>query len=109
MKNSGRPLMIAPLFIFLTSSLLAQQESSNVWSAEVYPNPSEGIVNVRLTGLYDELTHINIVNSEGKSVFSENVYNDQNHTLDLSTLPKGIYTIQMMSTNVYMKQPLVIM
>lgn len=100
--------MLAPLFIFLTSSLLAQQESSIVWSADVFPNPSTGVIKIRLTGVFDDLTHINIVDATGKSVFTENVYNDQLHTIDLSSVAKGIYTVQMMSTNVYMKQILVL-
>ncbi|NRA12461.1 MAG: hypothetical protein HRT57_10960 [Crocinitomicaceae bacterium] len=66
------------------------------------------MISLELTGEYDEYTHVNIVDGTGKSVFVENVLNDRIHTIDLSSTPKGFYTIQMMSTNVYKKQMLVL-
>ena len=99
---------VLPLFLCFSFALLSQQKSSEKWSAKVYPNPSNGIINVELTGIYDELTHINIVDATGKSVYWKNVLNDRTHVIDLTQIPKGNYMVQMMSTNVYMKQPLVI-
>lgn len=96
------------ILLFSNFSVFAQQERSIVWSANVYPNPTEGIVYIELSGENDELTHVNIVNAEGKSVYLDNVFNDQIHRIDLRTLPKGIYKIQLTSTNVYKKQDLVL-
>ena len=92
----------------LHSILFAQQVSQDKWTANVYTNPSEGLINIELTGEFDEYTHVNIVDGTGKSVFVDNVLNDRIHAIDLSAIPKGVYTIQMMSTNVYKKQMLVL-
>lgn len=86
----------------------AQQRGPEKWSASVYPNPSNGVITVQLAGKYDELTHINVVNDQGKSVFWKNIENDRKHEFDLTHLSPGKYMINMMSTNVYMKQPLII-
>ena len=101
--------LILFVFISLISVSHAQQVRSEVWSANVYPNPSEGIIHLELSGKFDELTHINIVDANGKTVFVENVANDQIIRIDLRSVAKGTYTMQMMSTNVYKKQTLVLL
>ncbi|MFT6983851.1 MAG: hypothetical protein ACJAUD_002631 [Crocinitomicaceae bacterium] len=88
--------------------LFAQQVSQDKWTANVYPNPSVGLINIELSGEFDEYTHVNIVDGTGKSVYVDNVLNDRIHVIDLSAIPKGVYTMQMMSTNVYKKQTLVL-
>jgi hypothetical protein len=106
--------MLSPtktLGLCLALSLISTNSYSqayNGWTAEVYPNPSKGTVNLRLEGAKEDLTHVNIVNSEGKSVFVDNVQNQELHTFDLTNLPKGVYSIRLFSTNVYKKIPLVI-
>lgn len=52
----------------------------------VYPNPSNGIVNVKSKLVSD----IEVLNAEGKLVFSQKDVQD-NTSLDLSFLPKGVY------------------
>lgn len=94
--------------VFFSMTLYSQQQGPEKWTAKVYPNPSDGIIHVELSGKFDELTHINIVDATGKSVYWKNVSNDQTHKIDLTSIRKGHYVVQMMSTNVYMKQPLVI-
>lgn len=54
------------------------------------------------------MTYVGVVDASRESVFTKNVYNGQMHTIYLSLVAKEIYTIQMMSTNVYMKQVLII-
>ncbi|MEJ6800085.1 MAG: T9SS type A sorting domain-containing protein, partial [Crocinitomicaceae bacterium] len=44
---------------------------------------------------------VNIVDETGKRVYVNNTLNDRIHAINLSTIPKGVYTIQIMSTNVY--------
>jgi hypothetical protein len=101
-------VFVLTLFLCFSFVLFSQQRGSEIWSAKVYPNPSEGVIHVELTGLCDDLTHINIVDMNGRSVFWKNIPNDQTHTFDLTSIPKGHYTVQLMSTNVYMKQPLIL-
>ncbi|MFT6443043.1 MAG: hypothetical protein ACJASQ_002052 [Crocinitomicaceae bacterium] len=108
MRKSPKASRLTLLFLICTPILSAQQVSQDKWTAKVYPNPSVGLINIELTGEFDEYTHVNIVEGTGKSVYVDNVLNDRIHSIDLSAIPKGIYTIQMMSTNVYKKQMLVL-
>jgi hypothetical protein len=108
MQKFPKAAALTLLFLFFSSFLFSQQFGTTKWSASVYPNPSVGLISIRLTGEPDEYTHVNIVDGTGKSIFVDNVLNDQIHTIDLSKIPKGIYTVQMMSTNVYMRQVLVL-
>tara|TARA_B110000459_G_C16618169_1_gene500071 strand:+ start:2500 stop:2841 length:342 start_codon:yes stop_codon:yes gene_type:complete len=85
----------------LHSILFAQQVSQDKWTAKVYPNPSVRHSNIELTGEFDEYMHVNIVDETGKRVYVNNTLNDRIHAINLSTIPKGVYTIQIMSTNVY--------
>lgn len=59
----------------------------------VYPNPSTGEVNMKLSQRVNDLT-VNIFSIDGKVVFSENLSNTDNATFDLSMLNSGIYYIK---------------
>ncbi len=70
-------------------------ESSIVF-AEVYPNPSTGVIT--LTYVAESDLHIEVINSGGQRVYRENLegYNGAISTtqLDLTTVEKGLYFIQ---------------
>lgn len=101
-------VVVLNLVLLNYSMVYSQQSGPEKWSAKVFPNPSNGVLQLNLNGKYDELTHVNILNLDGKSVYTENLFNDKTHVIDLSHVPSGYYTMNMMSTNVYMKQGIVI-
>jgi hypothetical protein len=62
----------------------------------VYPNPSNGIVNIRNNG---SLKSIQLVNSLGQTVNTvSNITNQQLITLDLNDL-RGVYFLKITSLN----------
>ena len=71
---------------------------------EVYPNPSRGLINIRLKELFNELG-IRITNASGKTVFSEDRHgNSQLIQLELG-LAKGVYMLTLTSgTDTFTKQ-----
>ncbi len=58
----------------------------------IYPNPSNGIVNVSLAN--NQKTTATLHNSIGQIVFTKTLSNFSN-TLDLTSLPKGIYLLDL--------------
>ena len=82
--------------------------STSVYDSEIsafslQPNPSSDKLNVSIP-MYDEFTRIDIYNSVGSLVFSEEVRNE-NLQLDLQHLSNGLYTVRLTTMKgVYSKQ-----
>jgi hypothetical protein len=57
----------------------------------LFPNPSNGSVTVNTTGLTGNID-VKISNLQGKVLFEKSLVSDS-ETIDLSTLPKGIYVV----------------
>jgi hypothetical protein len=69
------------------------QEDLSVQSQmlKVYPNPVGDILNINLTGMSETEGTLSILNFEGKTVLSRQVNNEGVLSLDISSLPTGIY------------------
>lgn len=70
-------------------------------SVNFYPNPTQGILNIKFNG-YTNSINILIFNEIGMQVFSEKIsdYSPQkvlNHQVDLSRLARGIYIVHLMN------------
>jgi PKD repeat protein len=63
----------------------------------VAPNPSEGVFTVTLAGTDGKPTTMRIYDLSGKSVFEETFTGSVERQMDLSSLPKGIYTLHLNS------------
>ena len=61
----------------------------------IYPNPSNGFLNVTL--LKDEPTQITIFNSTGSLVFNKFIQTSE--TIDVSSLVKGLYFVELANAN----------
>jgi photosystem II stability/assembly factor-like uncharacterized protein len=72
----------------------------------IYPNPGEGIFNLRFDDQIQEKTRISVYNSFGAKVKDFTIYPGQKeYKIDISTSPKGIYfiMIKMESSQFYKK------
>jgi hypothetical protein len=58
---------------------------------KVYPNPVGDILNIDLTGMSETEGTLSILNFEGKTMLSRQVNNEGVLSLDISSLPTGIY------------------
>lgn len=83
----GNTIHIDDLYISFDPTEVTEIPAQESFSLSVSPNPSEGIVTV-LTGL-ERSYHITVYSVSGLKLFSKSGFTDG--TLDLSTLPKGIY------------------
>lgn len=76
------------------STNLENEISSKV---TIYPNPSNGSINIKNTSLNN--FDIKVINILGKEVFSSTINNDFKE-LDLTTLGKGIYMVVFQNENI---------
>ncbi|HNQ60867.1 MAG TPA: choice-of-anchor J domain-containing protein [Bacteroidia bacterium] len=60
----------------------------------VYPNPSQGKIFVANKGISENSATINVMNTVGQVVATVNSNNFVKETIDLSTQPDGLYTVQ---------------
>ena len=76
--------------------------SSNVGVADLlakanvslYPNPTRGIMHVKLKGYRQEVITMNVYNSAGKVVRTDEILSAESE-FDLSDLPKGAYIVEL--------------
>jgi hypothetical protein len=83
---------------------LSVQESTFGQYFSVYPNPADGIVNVSYFGAWNPAMSIEVIDITGKTVsaYTTTAYS---YTLDLSSLPAGVYTLKFTgSTETAMKK-----
>ena len=57
----------------------------------VFPNPATNELKIDLSGVAKPVGTINIISIEGKTIISQKTTNEMVITLDISSLPKGIY------------------
>lgn len=67
---------------------------------KVYPNPIGDILNIDLTGMSATEGILSILNFEGKTVLSRQVNNEGVLSLNISSLPTGIYLCRYANTTV---------
>ncbi len=71
----------------------------------IYPNPSNGIFNVSITNLDQDINYV-IVNAKGQTIREARLLETQD--IDLSAEPKGVYFIMFMNDNVLRIEKVVI-
>lgn len=83
--------------ILVDGTLIGIDENESISNKlKLFPNPTAGILNVDLSDFTGE-TEIQVYNAEGVRVNSTTFLNPQTEILDLTSLPDGIYLIQVKS------------
>ena len=98
----------ANLYLDICESIY-ESENGNI--VKVYPNPSNGVINIDIESENEEDISINIFDSQSKLVFSNNTsINAINNTLriNLNKLSKGVYIMHIKGDNTYSIQKLII-
>lgn len=72
---------------------------------KIYPNPGNGIVNIELMNV--DQTFVSVTDLSGRTVLSS-IVNNQLNTLDLSTLSKGMYQVNIIQGEKQSAQKLII-
>ena len=81
--------------VMVDACLLIDENDSRV---QVYPNPSDGIINIDLEGLETELNRITIQNSIGQTVYTVDNTDRKQLSVDISHLPTGLYFLTIESS-----------
>ena len=87
---------------YITS--ISNETSSNVF---VYPNPTSGLLNIKLPSSKNSHTSLNVIDIFGKTLLKTKFHNnsESSATINLSDYKKGIYIIQLTSDgNTHTKQ-----
>ncbi|MBL7794813.1 MAG: T9SS type A sorting domain-containing protein [Saprospiraceae bacterium] len=77
-----------------TSTPQLPESSSEELSFDIFPNPTNGQVQLKWTGMIDKQATIRIFNSMGQQVLQREVSTTATEMLDLSALAPGIYLVQ---------------
>lgn len=71
-------------------------ETSEFTNLEIYPNPSNGLVNIDFSEV-NETVQIEILSMDGKLVYTQDSFNENHITIDASSWSSGIYTVKLKS------------
>ena len=87
------------LIIDLCTGILTPEMAST--EMNIYPNPSNGVFQIKVTGMENQDYNLDIYNSVGVAVYSNNHVYQGNDTetmkLDLSSFAKGVYYVRLYS------------
>lgn len=75
-----------------------EQKASPNWDAKIYPNPNNGVFSIMITGSSAALDVL-VFNVIGEKVFSLQLLGDHGAKIDLSSLQKGLYVVQIIDKN----------
>jgi alpha/beta superfamily hydrolase len=79
---------------FATCGLAAAGEKLETGAVSLFPNPSNGIVNVRSTVSGNNIQSIEVMDLAGRAVMSQVNLNGQEASIDGSTLSGGLYFVK---------------
>jgi hypothetical protein len=82
-----------PIQITITSGVGVDELLSKA-NIAVYPNPTEGILNVKLNGYKSEVISIRIFNSKGQVVLTDEILKSSSE-FNLTHLSKGVYIVEL--------------
>jgi hypothetical protein len=95
-NSNGCQSLVTKLVINITPAI-GLNEESGIRNLSVYPIPAKTVVNLKLEGLETGNAALRIVNMLGQVVHSQSINlttGIQTHSIDVSTLNKGIYLIE---------------
>lgn len=97
-------------YYFVIDNAVGIKTYNKLQAIDVYPNPSQGIYNISVTGFEDGEITISVYNTLGE-LFTSKIMNSKsgllNTTLDLSSIPNGIYFIRVFANDGYTVQRIV--
>lgn len=82
------PISIQITYAVGTEDLLS---SANV---SLYPNPTQGVLHVKLTGYKSEVISVSVYNTSGKVMMTGEILSSTSE-FNLSHLPKGVYVVEL--------------
>ena len=78
---------------FPQTQLSIDEETVEASVLTVFPNPTDNIVNIKVSGLNNTISAIQLHDILGRTLFNNVVNNENEFILDMSTYPKGLYVL----------------
>ncbi|MFK8165356.1 MAG: T9SS type A sorting domain-containing protein, partial [Lewinella sp.] len=107
--NSGRPghASVVPVPIALFGTVSTDPQVVAPLELNVYPNPTNGLVNIQLS---ENISIMNVYNINGQIVSSQKMDNETTFSsqVDLSNKPAGIYFLQVKTKNYLLTRKIVL-
>jgi hypothetical protein len=95
-----------PIAITITSGVGIPELLSKA-NISMYPNPTQGSLNVSINNYKAETIKMEICNTQGQLVKTDDILKSVS-TFDLSSLPKGIYIVQLSNGNIKYSRKIVV-
>ena len=95
----GRGLWESPLY-FLANGV-EKKNNSNLESILIYPNPSHGIIKIKLESGFFQNGTIEVINSSGSVIKNIVISNTNNYIINFNNLPNGIYFLRILNNGKY--------
>ncbi len=89
--DNHETIHVATVTWTIDNTLGVQAVTANDFSLTLFPNPANTLVNINLENALNESVVVEIISLDGKKIKSAQLYNQQNTTIDISTLSEGIY------------------
>ena len=74
-----------------TVGIVSPQYSANAMKLTVYPNPTDDLLNIELTGA--GIANIALYDLQGRAVYSQNSSNSPAATINMHNIPAGVYVL----------------
>ena len=98
--NSSSSFISPWIFEFHTTSSGGRFAQTNNFSINVYPNPTNGLVNINIDVEQEDSYSIRLVDSFGKKVFEKNESlsrGEVKYQIDLTNYANGVYHLQIVN------------
>ena len=85
---------------YVTSSGAKLGQESVPYSFNIYPNPTDGILNINLQTDEEQVLSVSLIDNFGKVIFVQkenSFYGELNYRLNLSSYAKGVYYLRIVS------------
>ncbi|MBL7803708.1 MAG: choice-of-anchor I family protein [Saprospiraceae bacterium] len=76
---------------------IGTEEVAAINTARIYPNPNNGMFTVELSELPAQYVHLRILNAVGQIVYTQTQLTTLQTAIDLGSMPKGLYFVQLNS------------
>jgi hypothetical protein len=79
-----------------TVSIATSTNTNEIWEKyhfEIFPNPTSDVLNIKLDGVDNQITSLNLFDASGKLVATHS-FNLSNTSISISHLPSGVYTLK---------------
>jgi PKD repeat protein len=78
----------------VTPNILGVNEINDAVSYKVYPNPSNGVVNIEFNGTVADQASLRVLDITGRVVSTSNANTNDIHTMDMSGVASGTYILE---------------